>query len=69
MKKKLRTTPILALPSFDKIFQFQCDASGAVICDFLSQEKRHLTSFSEKLSEALQKWSAYDLEFYAYIEF
>ena len=31
----------------------------------LSQEKRPVAFFSEKLSEARQKWSTYDQEFYA----
>ena len=38
LKKKITEKPILALPSFDKVFQVGTDASGTIIVVVLIQE-------------------------------
>ena len=68
LKDKVTEQPILALLDFNKVFQVNCDASGTVIGDVLSQEGRPITYFSEKLNDAKRKYSIYDQEFYAIVQ-
>ena len=68
LKVKIANGPVLTFPNFDKVFVIECDASTKAIGGVLSQDGRPIAFFSEKLNEAKQRYSVYDLELYAMIQ-
>ena len=65
IKARMISAPVMHLSDFSKIFEVAC-ASGIGV-GVLAQEGHPVVYFSEKLNNAIQKYSTYDREFYAVI--
>ena len=68
IKKQLATQPFLELPSFAKLFTLKCGLSSIGVGGVLSQEGRLVAFFSEKINEAKNKYSSYDLGLYTLVQ-
>lgn len=62
LKEKLITTPVLALPNFNKEFLIECDTSGGEVGVIIMQGKQPIAYFSKALRVKNMAKSSYEKE-------
>ncbi|XP_051133099.1 uncharacterized protein LOC127252812 [Andrographis paniculata] len=67
MKQNLTQAPIFVLPNFSKSFEVECDASCLGVEAILTQDKRSVAYFSDKLHGAAFNYSTYENELYSFV--
>lgn len=67
LKKALTSTPILALPDFEQIFEIETDASNNGIGAVLHQGRHPIAFISKKLGPKWQRMSVYEKELSAIV--
>lgn len=68
LKQAMTTTPVLAMPNFNEIFEVHTDASDVGIGAVLVQTGRPLAFLSKALGQRKLEWSTYVKEMMAVIE-
>lgn len=63
LKEAMATTPVLALPNYDKEFTLECDASGVGIGAVLMQEGHTIAYISKALAPKHLGLSTYEMSF------
>jgi hypothetical protein len=67
LKKLLTTSPVLAQPDIDKLFDVYCDASGSSLGCVLMQEGRVISYSSRQLRCHKENYPTHDLELAAVV--
>ena len=67
LKAKMSSTPVLALPNFDKPFEIETDAASCGIGAVLQQDKHPIAFINKKLGPRSQKLSVYEKELLAIV--
>jgi len=67
IKQRLCEALVLALPNIEELFEVECDATGVGIRLIITQLKKPLPYFNEKLRGPKLNYSTYDKDFYAIV--
>ena len=67
LKRAMTTTPVLAMPDFNKVFVVECDASGSRIRAILMQEAKLIAFISKAPSDKNLGLSTYEKELLAVV--